>query len=149
EIQGRPGSRWGVRGNGEETAEEPPVSRMSDETGYFRLADITRIKLSETLSGDPIGNGRSSLDRLFFCYPLERLLSRTSCQRMAIRGSCHAVPSLSMGAVREAPRRYSWRIDRLCRISARGTPKVGTSTSGYKRSGDAATAEPFDGAACS
>ena len=41
------------------------------------------------------------------------------------------------------------RIDRLCRISARGTPKVGTSTSGYKRSGDTAGAEPLDGAACS
>ena len=66
-----------------------------------------------------------------------------------LSGSCHAVCSLSNDAVREAPRRSSWRIDRLCRISARGTPKVGTSTSGYKSSGDTAAAEPLDGAACS
>jgi hypothetical protein len=62
---------------------------------------------------------------------------------------CHAVPSLSKDAVREAPRRRSWRIDRLCRISARGTPKVGTRTSGYRRSGDPAATEPLDGGACS
>ena len=114
----------------------------------FSIADNTRISLSKTLSGDPIGDGRSSPDRLFFCYPFGRL-SRTSCRRMAIRGSCHAVPSLSKAAVREAPRRRSWRIDRLCRISARGTPKVGTSTSGYNTSEDPAAAEPVDGAACS
>ena len=66
-----------------------------------------------------------------------------------LSGSCHAASSLSTDAVREAPRRRSWRIDRLCRISARGTPKVGTSTSGYKSSGDTAAAEPLDGAACS
>src|SRR5215472_18579194 len=61
----------------------------------------------------------------------------------------HAVRSLSKDAVREARRRRSWRIDRLCRISPRGTPKVGTSTSGYKSSGDEAAAEPLDGGACS
>src|SRR5215510_5592638 len=84
------------------------------EKSRVRMAENTRITLSETLSG-----------------------------------SCHAVSFLSTDTVRDAPRRRSWRIDRLGRISARGTPKVGTSTSGYKRSGDPAAAEPLDGAACS
>jgi len=46
-----------------------PPADSSDEN--FRLADNTRIALSEALSGDPIGDGRSSPDRLFFCYPLD------------------------------------------------------------------------------
>src|SRR5262245_51756647 len=64
------------------------------------------------------------------------------------RGFTQAVLSLNKVTVREAPRRRSWRIDRLCRISARGTPKVGTSTRGYNRSGDPVAAEPLDDVAC-
>ena|SRR5215831_7149093 len=69
---------------------------------YLRFADNTRITLSQTLSGDPVGDGRSSPDRLFFSYPLDDYPARLA------KGWRFAVlvmlSPLSEDALREAPR---------------------------------------------